>query len=590
MRVIATAGHVDHGKSTLVLALTGTDPDRWQEEKTRGLTIDLGFAQLSLGSGQEIAFIDVPGHERFIKNMLAGVGGIDACLFVVAATEGWMPQSEEHLRILDLLGVERGLIALTKAALAGPELQELAAGDVRAAVRGTFLETAEIIPVDAPAGRGITELTAALDRLVSSTPPAADRGRPRLWIDRSFPVRGAGCVVTGTLAGGPLTAGEHLLIEPGAHEVRVRGLQSHYSWLDSAAPGRRLAVNLTGISHRDVQRGQALVRPGEWQLTGTLDASLTVLGALGHPVTGRGAYMLHLGSASLPARLRVIGASRIEPGEQRAVRIWLADGAQVPAVPGDRYVLRESGRSETVGGGEILDVDPRLPVSRAAPSRSAARVIAERGWVDVGELTRLTGEVRDPDVGHWAVDTAAVAASRAQIIRACREAGSRGVNLAHFDERERALLAAGIDGICVQGDRALDEAAITGTLSEPAAAALAALRESPWSPPVLPLSDRGALRELERSGDAVQSGDIWFAAAAVDAAAAALARLLDGQPDGFTVAAARDTLGTSRRYVLPLLARLDATGVTRRKGDLRTAGPRMPPVGTDGRGDEQAGR
>ena len=429
---------------------------------------------------------------------------------------------------------------------------------------------------------GLAELRAALDRLVSGTPAARDTGRPRLWVDRSFPVRGAGCVVTGTLTGGSVSVGDRMIIEPGTREVRVRGLHSHYSALDQAAPGRRLAVNLTGISHHDVRRGQVLVRPDAWHLTGTFDASLSVLATIGHAAGGRGAYVVHTGSASLPARLRVIGGGRIEPGEQGCVRVWLADGAIIPAVPGDRYVLRESGRAETVGGGEILDVDPRLPVSRAAPSRSADRVVRERGWVDVAELARLTGEARPATVGHWAVDADALAGTKAGIVARCRKAGPGGVNLAHFDVRERAVLAAGLDGICVRDDRALDENAITDALSAGAARVLAELEASPWSPPAIPLADRGSLRELERRGDAVQAAGSWFAASAVAAAAGRLSGLLSGRPGGFTVADARDALATSRRHVLPLLAHLDSAGVTRRQGDLRVAGPNMPAASHSG--------
>ena len=249
MRVLATAGHVDHGKSTLVLALTGTDPDRLAEEKARGLTIDLGFAACTLPSGADVAFVDVPGHVRFIKNMLAGVGAVDACLFVVAATEGWKPQSEEHLRILTLLGIGHGMIALTKVGLVDDEWRELAELDVRDHVAGTFLAGSEIVAVDALDGRGIEQLRAALDRLVATVPPAADRGRPRLWVDRSFAVRGAGTVVTGTLTGGALGVDDEVTVEPGGQTARIRRLHSHHVGLERAEPGRRLAVNLAGIPH-----------------------------------------------------------------------------------------------------------------------------------------------------------------------------------------------------------------------------------------------------------------------------------------------------------------------------------------------------
>ncbi|HVM52437.1 MAG TPA: GTP-binding protein, partial [Acidimicrobiales bacterium] len=313
--VVGTAGHVDHGKSTLVHALTGTDPDRWAEEKARGLTIDLGFAAAVLPSGRGLSFVDVPGHVRFLANMLAGVGAVDACLFVVAATEGWKPQSEEHLRIVELLGIRRGVIALTK--VAGTDRRP----DLAAHVGGTFLEGAPVIPVDAPAGIGVDHLRDALDDLLAATPVAADRGRPRLWVDRAFAARGAGTVVTGTLTGGRLRVGDELLLA-GAR-VRVRGLQSHGDGLEEVGPGRRVAVNVTGIGHDAVRRGDALVRPGQWHDTTVLDASLHVLGALDHDVSRRGAYVAHIGSGEHPVTMRVLGPEGLAPGEDGTVRLRL---------------------------------------------------------------------------------------------------------------------------------------------------------------------------------------------------------------------------------------------------------------------------
>src|SRR5947209_3739253 len=300
MHVLATAGHVDHGKSTLVKALTGTDPDRLAEERERGLTIDLGFAWTRLPSGAELAFVDVPGHVRFIKNMLAGVGAVDACLFVVAATEGWKPQSEEHLRILELLSVRCGLVALTKVAGVDDEWRQLARLDVTDHVAGTFLAKSEIVEVDAPAGQGVDDLRDALDRLLVSTPTAVDHGRPRLWVDRSFSARGSGTVVTGTLTGGSLEVGEELLVVGPTmrrpRKVRVRALQSHNETRAAAGPGRRLAVNLSGLAHERPYRGDALVRPGQWFLSRRLDCALGVLATLDHDVSRRGAYQAYLGS------------------------------------------------------------------------------------------------------------------------------------------------------------------------------------------------------------------------------------------------------------------------------------------------------
>lgn len=576
MRVIATAGHVDHGKSTLVWALTGTDPDRWEAEKTRGMTIDLGFAAATLPSGREVAFVDVPGHSRFIKNMLAGVGTVDACLFVVDAGEGWMAQSEEHLRILELLGISRGLVALTKVASVEDDIRELAALEVADHVRGTFLADAEIVFVDARSGIGLNELRRALDRLTDRTPAATDRGRPRMWIDRSFAIRGAGTVLTGTLAGGRLAVDDEVMIEPGGYRARVHGLQSHHRSLTTTEPGRRLAVNITGVSHHEVAHGQALVRSGQWHLTRMVDASLLVLGSVDRPLESRGAFSVHIGSGDYTARLRIFGSAKaIEPGEEGAVRLWLEGSVPLPLVPGDRYVLRESGRDVTIGGGQILDVEPVLPPRRASPSLSVRRVIDERGFIEAAHLERLTGERRPPSAGRWVIATEVEAAIRAEIVGECRQAGRDGRNVAGFTELQRAVLQTGIPGVAVVADRAFDESAIPTTLSDAAVQVLAALESQPWSPPDFPLSDRAALRELERQGLACQAEDLWFSTGAIDAAVPVVAKLLEASPEGFTVSDARLALGTSRKYAVPLLRQLDAMAVTCRQGDRRVAGRAM---------------
>jgi selenocysteine-specific elongation factor len=578
MRVIATAGHVDHGKSTLVWALTGTDPDRWEAEKARGMTIDLGFASTTLPSGREIGFVDVPGHGRFLKNMLAGVSEVDACLFVVAATEGWMAQSEEHLRILELFGLTRGVVALTKVGLVDDEVLELATLEVTEHLEGTFLSGAEVICVDIPGNIGLESLRSALDRLVEATPAAVDRGRPRLWIDRSFPVRGAGTVVTGTLAGGRVTVGDEFVITPGRHAVRVRGLQSHYHSLSSAEPGRRLAINLTGVAHHQVTRGHALVRSGQWHLTRTVDASLRVLPSVGSPLSSRGAFVLYLGSGDFPVRLRVLGgATSIEGGHEGTVRLWLHGAVPLPLLPGDRYILRELGRGELVGGGLVLDTEPVLPLSRASPSQSVWRVVQERGWVDVDHLERLTGERVAPTAGHWVIDPSRRTTIEERLQHECEAAGPAGVDLAGLSGVERAILAAGVPGLAVVDNRVFAESELSSDLSDNAARILAELERDPLSPPDLPLSDRGALRELEHRGLACQVGPFWLATTALDTAVDVIGGLLESSPEeGFTVSEARQALGISRKYALPLLAHFDATGITRRRGDLRVAGPRLP--------------
>ncbi len=579
MRVIATAGHVDHGKSTLVWALTGTDPDRWEAEKTRGMTIDLGFASTTLPSGEEIGFVDVPGHGRFLKNMLAGVSEVDACLFVVAATEGWMAQSEEHLRILELFGLTRGLVALTKVGLVDDEVLELASLEVAEQLEGTFLAQAEMISVDVPGGVGLDALRAALDRLVDATPAAGDRGRPRLWIDRSFPVRGAGTVITGTLGGGQVAVGDELLVAPASHPVRVRGLQTHYRSVSSAEPGRRLAVNLGGVNHQQVGRGHAMVRPGQWQLTRTVDASLQVLPSVGSPLGSRGAFAMYVGSGDFPVRLRVLGqrqgAPGIEPGQEGLVRLWLHGAVPVPLLPGDRYILRELGRGELMGGGVVLDVEPLLPASRANPSRSVERVVAERGWVDVDHLERLTGQRVVPTAGHWVIDPSRAEAIEERLRAGCAAAGSAGVDLAGLTGVERAMLSAGVAGLAVVDNRVFAESELDADLGDHAAQVLGTLERHGLSPPDLPLSDRGALRELEHRGLACQVGPLWLASSAVEEAVGVMARLLKSEPEGFTVSEARQALGISRKYALPLLTYFDATGITRRQGDRRVAGARL---------------
>ncbi len=573
MHVVATAGHVDHGKSTLVHRLTGTDPDRWEEEKARGMTIDLGFGAMRLPSGREIAFVDVPGHVRFIKNMLAGVGAVDACLFVVAATEGWKPQSEEHLRILSLLGLRHGIVALTKVGLCDDDLRELARMDVADHVEGTFLEGADIIDVDVPGRIGVDELIAALDRLTATTPTAADRNRPRLWVDRAFAAKGSGTVVTGTLAGGTLRVDDELALLPGDHAVRVRALQTHHTQRDTVGPGHRLAMNLLRVAHHDVRRGDVLVRPGQWHRTKTFDASLQVLPSLDHEVSRRGAHVAYLGSGELPVKLRVLGSAALAPGDSGFVRVHLPWA--VPLLPGDRFVLREFGRKETVGGGEVLDVDPITIAARARPDRSVDRVVAERGWVLADDLELLTGERRSPNVGGWVVAPEVLTATAESVRAAVADAGPLGLDVVTLDERRRAVLAT-LDDVVVEAGRAT-----IGVVADPFASHpyLAALDASPFAPPGPEGVDRGDLRELVRRGWAVANEGVYFSTAAVEKAAVEVAKLLAAQPDGVTVADVRDGLGCTRKHALPLLALLDGRGVTRRRGDVRIGGPRLPQLG-----------
>ena len=407
-----------------------------------------------------------------------------------------------------------------------------------------------------------------------ATPAAADLGRPRLWIDRVFAAKGSGTVVTGTLTGGEVRVSDSLLTLPAERAVRVRAIQSLHRDCQRLGPGNRAALNLTGVDHHRLGRGDAVVRPGQWHATTTTDAELSVLASLDHPLTRRGAYLAYIGSGEHPVRVRVLGGAAIGPGGTGLVRLHLP--RPLPLLPGDRFILRESGRSETVGGGEVLDVDPVLPAARARPDRSVERVVAERGRIAVDRLERLTGVRRAPDVGEWAVDPEHLKSVRSRLAEAVAAAGPLGLDLASLDELDRAV-ASDLPGVEVDAGRARSAGAPDPLADHPFVAAAAA---APFAPPAPPDGiNPGELRELVRRGDLVEAGGVYFAASAVDAAAVALADLLAAQPSGVTVAEIRDAWGTTRKYALGLLARLDATGVTRRRGDLRIAGPRLPDPG-----------
>ena len=573
MRVIATAGHVDHGKSSLVLALTGTDPDRFAEEKRRGLTIDLGFAHAVLPSGEGISFIDVPGHIRFLRNMLAGVGGIDACLFVVAATEGWKPQSEEHLRILELLGARHGVIALTKVDLVDDEWRDIATLEVLDHVAGTFLADAPIIGVSAPTGAGLDELRDALDTLVATTPQAIDRERPRLWVDRVFAAKGSGTVVTGTLTDGSLQVDDRVAVGSRHDDVRVRSIQSLGSTMQHIGAGNRVALNLSGVEHTEVSRGDAVVHPKQWRPTNRFDASLHVLERLEHEVSRRGAYVAYIGSGEFTVKLRVLGDEAIQPGANGLIRLHLPEA--LPLLPGDRFILRESGRNETVGGGEVLDISPVLPASKARPNRDINRVIAERGWVTVDELVLLTGERLEATIGQWVVTAGAVDALRASVLERVGAAGPLGLDIASLDDRERAVIAT-IDTVDIDNGRAREAEVRDPLADHPFVAALLAGR---FTPPDATNVDKTELRLLIRSARVVERDGIYFHPQTIDDAAHTAAVLLAESPDGFTVAQFRDVTGSTRKHALPLAAELDARGITRRRDDLRIGGPRLPVVG-----------
>ncbi len=377
MRVIATAGHVDHGKSTLVHALTGINPDRLKEEQEREMTIDLGFAWLTLPSGESVGVVDVPGHIDFIENMLAGVGGIDAALLVVAADEGVMLQTREHLAILDLLKVCSGVVALTKRDLVDDEWLELVMADVSAALEGTSLAGAPILPVSARTQAGIPQLLAELDRVLASCPPRPDRGRPRLSVDRVFTIAGFGTVVTGTLVDGSLALGQEVTILPKGLAARVRGLQTHKKKIERAVPGSRVAINLSGVDLADVRRGDVVTTPGWLVPTQLVDTRFQLLTDAPKPLKHNSQVKLFHGAAEVTAQVRLLGDEQLAPGAEGWVQFRLSDPLSL--VKGDRFVARLPSPSITLGGGVIVDAHPMHRHRRFRPEVIAHLATLARG-------------------------------------------------------------------------------------------------------------------------------------------------------------------------------------------------------------------
>lgn len=618
INVVATAGHVDHGKSSLIVRLTGIDPDRFVEEKRRGLTIDLGYAWRTLPSGREVGFVDVPGHERFIGNMLAGVGPVRLVLFVVAADEGWRRQSEEHLQILDVLGVGGGVIALTKCDLVDDETLHATEQDVRARLVGTALQGSPIVGVSSETGEGIDALILAIDAMLGSA-AAPETARPRLFIDRIFTIKGAGTVVTGTLAGDCLGVGEEVELYPTAHRARIRSLQTHKRMEDRACPVSRVAANLVGTEREELARGDVLGRPGDWRPTETFEGMLRPVRDLDRAITARGAFKLYAGAAEADARIRLLGADEIVSGGQAYVRIRLSRPMVLDVF--DRFVLREMGRRETVAGGTVLDVAPPARSGAGALLRLSARasasraqlpslLAAERGAIRVREAEQLTGAAvsggaagapTDHDrLDDWLLRPDARAAAERRLVEAVTAfhrdhpleegAGLPEIRRAVVEALRRAgaphdpeLVQTIIEDVATRG--ALVRSATTlrlpshrvelGARSEDLERLLAAVGGEHEATPTT-IKDllasglgRDVIEAAARAGVVVRvSPELLFTPALV---ARAEAMIRAAGPDGITVGAFREGLGTSRKYAVPLLEWFDQRGVTRREGDLRIA-------------------
>ena len=570
MTVIATAGHVDHGKSSLVLALTGTDPDRWAEEKRRGMTIDLGFAHTQLPSGETASFIDVPGHIRFLRNMLAGVGAIDGCILVVDAKEGWMPQTEEHFQILKLLGLQHGVVALTKVDLVDAKVENDRRTEIRTKLRESFLSDAPIVSVSVVSSKGLDEIRNALDVLIGDSTrnsPTRNRNRPRLWIDRSFSSRGAGTVVTGTLIDGSLDSDTELTIVRTRQRVRVREIQQHEKSTPQLAPGHRCALNLVGVNHAEIFRGDALIIEDQWLPSAMFDASLTIVPSLQHRVTRRGSYSVYIGSGEFAAKIRLIGTRELQANENGFVRIALQ--TPISILPGDRYILRESGRQETIGGGEVLDIAPTLRASKAKPDRSVDRVISERQWVTAKELELLTGEACQPMVGDWLTTAKLLDATRKELALKLAKT-SDGLEISRLKPYEQAVLATLPDVVTEMG-----RARIKGASSITEHPYVGLFAKAGVTPPDTKTLDRNIVRQIVQRGLFVDIDGAVFHISALETARLNVQKILQQHPNGFTVSQFRENLGITRKHAVPLLEALDRRAITKRNGDLRVGGARL---------------
>lgn len=588
MQVIATAGHVDHGKSTLVRALTGMEPDRWAEERRRGMTIDLGYAWTTLPSGEQIAFVDVPGHERFTTNMLAGVGPVPAVLLVIAADEGWAAQTDEHVRALDALGVGHGLVAVTRSDLSDP----IAAIDqARERLASTTLAGIRAVAVSGQTGAGLEELRAALDALVCGLQPADTEARIRLWVDRSFSVRGSGTVVTGTLAAGTLRRND--VLELGESTVTVRALQRLGQPAAAVAAPARVAVNLRAIGSKDVRRGDALLTPEAWRRTTMADFRFDGADVPSHVVA-------HIGAAAVPARVRGLGSSE-RPGSS-IVRLMF--DSPLPLQVGDRVLLRDPGRRQVIGGATVLDPAPPALRRRGAAKARAASLASEDGSADTGaELARRgvasraflraigvpVGDLLPPGVtaaGSWLVTDTLwqewLSGLRAAVERrpsALLDDGVNHADLVRLLKLEDSQLLTALIQSCPEledtGGRVRKRGsapALRPDLDKAVSQLLASLHDEPFAAPeqqrlvALGLGRRELGAAAAAQAILLLPGDIALLPTAPGDAAERLRDL----PQPFTLSAARQALGTTRRVAVPLLEHLDRVGLTERvDGDLR---------------------
>lgn len=618
MFVVGTAGHVDHGKSTLVRALTGIDPDRLQEEKAREMTIDLGFAWLTLPSGREVSVVDVPGHERFIKNMLSGVGGIDAAVLVIAADEGVMPQTAEHLAILDLLGVSRGVVALTKKDMVDEEWLDLVREETQERLKGTSLERAPLVAISARTRENLTEFLTTLDDVLSRAEQRPSVGVSRLPVDRVFSVAGFGTVVTGTLLDGPLRVGQEVQLLPRAVRTRIRGLQSHKHKLDDAQPGRRLAVNLASVPVEEISRGDVLLPTNTLKATKRFDARIRLTADSPRSLEQGARLDLFVGAAETVATVSLLDRDELLPGESCYAQVRTL--TSVVLVRNDRFILRQPSPSITVGGGVVLDPHPRrhrrkteetleamATLERGTPRDLILSALARQGptersdllktlgdgysdvldeMLESGDLLTASGEDSGPQVlilapSQWSMIAAKAADAVASYHRTYplrlgmpkEELKSRlRLDARRFGQVLQGLLERGV--LAEQGAavRLPDwEVRLEGAIGEQSRRLLTVIENARYTPPAP--SELGVEPELMAAlvelGKLVKLTDsVYYTPETYSSMVSDILRTID-ETGAITVASARDRFGMSRKYALAILEHLDAEKVTRRQGDER---------------------
>ena len=620
MQVIGTAGHVDHGKTTLISKLTGINPDRLKAEQEREMSIELGFAWFMLPGGKEVGIVDVPGHRDFIGNMLAGIGGIDAVLFVVAADEGVMPQTREHLAIINLLQIPVGVVALTKIdAVTEPGWLELVELDLRDTLQGTVLEKAPIVQVSARTGQGLADLVGTMEAMLSQQPDRPDLGRPRLPVDRVFSMPGFGTIVTGTLQDGNLSVGAEVQIKPGGASGRIRGLQTHKQAVEQAFPGSRTAVNVSGVSVDLIERGNFLVYPGDYQTTRMIDVFCNVIPDADGPLKHNSEVKVFVGAAEVIAKVRLLGVDECPPGGEAFLQLMLREPLVV--VRGDRFILRRPSPPATIGGGQVVDPHPTRRYRRFNQDRldalasllvgtpeeillqtaeklgpSAKEALLTSSGLDVETGSAALQALIDQDVMVYLND------GRLILARHVLEnlTGKIETNLAEYHHsfrlrpgmpRERLKSKLNLDGKIF--DALVTWMVAQGTLVESGAelrlsqhqvkfspaqqnqidALLKSFDDQPYTPPsykqCVDMVGEELLRALVLTGQLNQVGeDVLFQPHVFQEMRQAVINHLE-EHGSMTLGQLRDQFDTSRKYAVAVLEHLDQAGVTVRRGDVR---------------------